>query len=304
MAKNWEKQAAGIASMLVEGLFGARVDESLGILVYHRVAPLVSDLPGSSLTVTPDRFRQQIAGLMDRGYVIRPLREVLRNRALGMPPSPRTVVVTFDDGFASVYTYAWPVLKELKAAATVFLTTAYLDSNNPFPFDIWGNTYRSRLPAEGYRPLTSNECREMAEDGLVELGSHTHTHRAFRGRPTELGEDTQTSVELLQKRFGLKELGFAFPGGRRYLGQWEEDLLAAVKQVPVTCALTTECQPVDWRSDPFGWGRCNVYEWDTVRTLTAKLKGFYSWAPKLQERFSGPRLCGSEPGQGFQDKMD
>ena len=295
--KNWGKQAAGITSMLAERLFGARAGGSLGILVYHRVTPPVSALPVSSLNVTPERFRQQIAGLMDRGYVIRPLREVLRNRALGRPPSPRTVVVTFDDGFASVYAYAWPVLRELKAAATIFLTTAYLDSEKPFPFDSWGNTYRSRLPTEVYRPLSSAECREMSADGLVELGSHTHTHRDFSGRPAELGQDTQTSVELLQKHFALKEVGFAFPGGRRYLGQWEENLLAAVKQVPVTCALTTECRPVDWRSDPFGWGRCNVYQWDRVGTITAKLNGFYRWAPKLQERFFGPKDCSSEFGK-------
>ena len=293
-AEDWARQTAGIISMLAARLFSPRVEGALGMLLYHRVVPQLSDLPGSSLNVTPERLRDQIAGLMDRGYVIRPLREVLQNRALGRPPLPRTVVVTFDDGFASVYAYAWPVLRELQAAATIFLNTAYLDGDEPFPFDGWGNTYRSRLPAEFYRPLTWEECREMAESGLVELGSHTHTHRDFRGRPAELGQDTQTSVELLQTRFGMTTVSFAFPGGRRYLGQSGENLVAALRPLPVTCALTTECQPIDWRSDPFGWGRCNVYQWDTVGTLTAKLNGFHSWAPRLQERFLGSRACGSD----------
>jgi hypothetical protein len=99
-------------------------------------------------------------------------------------------------------------------------------------------------------------------------------------------QDTQTSVDLLGKRFGLKEVSFAFPGGRRYSGHSGEELMAAVKKASVTCALTTDGAPVDWRRDPFGWGRFNVYQWDTAATLRAKLNGCYGWAPKLQERLS------------------
>jgi peptidoglycan/xylan/chitin deacetylase (PgdA/CDA1 family) len=163
-----------------------------------------------------------------------------------------------------------------------------MDSGEPFPFDRWGLAHRQRLPAEYYRPLTSAECREMAQDGLVELGSHTHTHMDFRCRPVELMQDTQTSVNLLRKHFGLEEASFAFPGGRRYSGHSGEELMAAVKKASVTCALTTDAAPVDWRRDPFGWGRFNVYQWDTAATLRAKLNGCYGWAPKLQERLS---LC-------------
>jgi glycosyltransferase involved in cell wall biosynthesis/peptidoglycan/xylan/chitin deacetylase (PgdA/CDA1 family) len=302
-AKALGKRAAGLIAVSVERVFDVRAGERFGILVYHRVAPHDPAFPEPSLNVTPQWFREQIAGLIDRGYVIRPLREVLRNRALGLPPAPRTVVVTFDDGFAAVHAYAWPVLKEFKAPATVFLNTAFMDSGEPFPFDRWGMTHRQRLPVAYYRPLTSTECREMAQDGLIELGSHTHTHMDFRDRPVELMHDTQTSVDILRKRFGLKEVSFAFPGGRSHSGHSGEKLMAAVKRLPVTCALTTDGAPVDWRTDPFGWGRFNVYQWDTAATLTAKLKGCYGWAPRLQEWFSlcrlGPGACASGHGQGF-----
>lgn len=295
MVNNLGKRAAGLIAISVECVFGIRAGELFGILLYHRVVPHNPAFPEPSFNVSPQRFREQIAGLIERGYVIRPLREVLQNRALGLPPSPRTVVITFDDGFAAVHAYAWPILKEFKAPATIFLSTAFIDSEEPFPFDLWGIAHRQRLPAEYYRPLTSAECREMVQDGLVELGSHTHTHIDFRGRPVELMQDTQTSIDLLRKRFGLKEVSFAFPGGRRYSGQSGEELMAAVKKLPVSCALTTEAVPVDWRADPFGWGRFNVYQWDTAITLRAKLNGCYSWAPKLQEWLL---LCrsGQRPG--------
>ena len=142
-AKNWGKRAVGLIALSIERAFNVRVDGLFGILLYHRVAPHVRGVAEPSLNVTPQRFREQIAGLMDRGYVIRPLSEVLRNRKLGLPPPPRTVVVTFDDGFASVYARAWPVLKEFKAPATIFLNTAFMDSGEPFPFDRWGLAHRT-----------------------------------------------------------------------------------------------------------------------------------------------------------------
>jgi glycosyltransferase involved in cell wall biosynthesis/peptidoglycan/xylan/chitin deacetylase (PgdA/CDA1 family) len=286
MGRDGAKRAAGLAAALIERLFDVGDGQRFGILLYHRVAPRVPGLPEPPLNVTPERFREQIGGLIRRGYVITPLREVLRRRASGTPLAPRTVVVTFDDGFASVHAHALPVLREFKAPATVFLNTAYLDSAKPFPFDRWGMAYRHRLPAGHYRPLTSAECQEMARDRLVELGSHTHTHADFRGRPAALLSDTRISVDILRRRFGLAQVSFAFPGGRKYSGHSGEDLMAAVRKVPVTCALTTDGAPVDWRSDPFGWGRFNVYQWDTATTLAAKLKGCYGWAPQLQEGIS------------------
>ena len=306
-AKNGGKRAAGLLAVSIERVFNVRTDGLFGILLYHRVAPHVRGVAEPSFNVTPQRFREQIAGLLERGYVIRPLGEVLQSRASGLAPAPRTVVVTFGDGFASVYAHAWPVLKEFRVPATIFLNTAFMDSGEPFPFDRWGRAHRMRLPVEYYRPLTSSECREMAQDSLVELGSHTHTHLDFRSRPEEIIRDTQISIDLLRERFGLEEASFAFPGGRKYLDQSGERLISAVKKVPVSCALTTDAEPVDWRSDPFGWGRFNVYQWDTATTLKAKLNGCYGWAPKLQEWFSfyrsSPRTCASGNGQDFKEGM-
>jgi peptidoglycan/xylan/chitin deacetylase (PgdA/CDA1 family) len=281
--KKQGKRVAGLIAVWLERGFQAPIDGRFGILLYHCVAPQVRGLTGPSVNVPPQRFRDQLTGLMSRGYVIRPLREILLRRATGSAPPLRTVVVTFDDGFASVYAHAWPVLKELKAPATIFLNTAFLDSKEPFPFDHWGRSHCQRLPAEFYRPLSSAECREMAEDGLIDLGTHTHTHLGAHCTPEEFTLDTLTSVDILKSRFGINDVGFAFPGGRKHLGQARDALMRAVQKARVMCALTTEALPIDWRSDPFGWGRFNVYPWDTVDTLQAKLNGYYSWAPKLQE---------------------
>jgi peptidoglycan/xylan/chitin deacetylase (PgdA/CDA1 family) len=280
------KRLAGRASVGLSSLLGSRAGASLGILVYHRVAAAVPGVPRPALNVTPARFRGQLAGLRARGFQFWPLLRVLEHRARGVPIPPRTVVVTFDDGFASVCTGAWPVLQELHVPATVFVNTAYLDSGEPFPFDDWGKAQRQRVPAEAYRPLSTAQAREMARSGLVELGAHTHTHADFRGRPEEFRQDLQTCVEVLRQRFGLAEVTFAFPFGRRSLGYVSDALLEAARQTGVLCALTTEAVLVEPGSDPFGWGRFNAYDWDSGATLAAKLGGWYGWAPRLQERLA------------------
>jgi hypothetical protein len=122
----------------------------------------------------------------------------------------------------------------------------------------------------------------MAADSLVQLGAHTHTHQDFRGRPRAFGADLQTSIDIVRDRFGVEKMTFAFPFGCPFRGFAGADLVAAARTASIECALTTEAVLVDLQSDPLGWGRLNVFSWDTHRTLTAKLQGWYSWAPKLR----------------------
>src|SRR5262249_44469589 len=146
------------------------------------------------------------------------LARVLEHQRAARPVPSRVFVVTFDDGHESVYRGAWPVLRSLRVPATVFLATAYLDRDEPFPFDDWTARGARGVPAWAWRPLRSEQCREMAADGLVELGAHTHTHADFRGRPVELEQDLARCVDVLADRFGVSLPSFAFPFGVRRLG--------------------------------------------------------------------------------------
>jgi hypothetical protein len=79
---------------------------------------------------------------------------------------------------------------------------------------------------------------------------------------------------------------FAFPFGKPHLGFVSDECAAAIKAAGLVCALNTESDLVDPRSDPFHWGRFNVFPWDTDATLAGKLSGWYSWAPDLRARLS------------------
>lgn len=283
------KRAAGLAAAGLHRVLGSRAAGRAGVLVYHRVADPVPGLPAPTINVPPERFRDQLAGLLARGFVACPLGELLDRHARGEPVPPRTFVVTFDDGYATVYTRAWPVLRELNVPAAVFVNTAFLGGDDPFPFDGWGKAHAAVASPEAYRPLTVAQCREMAAGGLVEIGAHTHTHADFRGRPGEFQRDLRTCVAAVRAWFGAGRVPFAFPFGRKALGYVTDELLTVAREAGVTCALTTEAELIGPGSDPFGWGRFNAYEWDTAATLAGKLGGWYGWAPRLQERMARGR---------------
>ena len=255
---------------------GPRLREAFGILMYHRIAPLAPGVPDPTWNVTPERFRSQLAGLLASGYWAWPLRKVLEFHGRGRPVPRHVFVVTFDDGYDNVFRHAWPVLQELRVPATVFLATACLDSNVPFPCDDWTAAGSDRVPASHWRPLSTAQCRVMSADGLIELGTHTHTHGDFRGRPDELTDDLKTSLHVLRDRFGLTDATFAFPYGTRHLGFSGPELSAAAREAGVLCSLTTEDELVTPQVDPFEWGRFTAEDDDTAATLSAKLDGWYT----------------------------
>ncbi|MGD0898901.1 MAG: polysaccharide deacetylase family protein [Thermoguttaceae bacterium] len=283
-------RAAGRLGAVMNALFGSCAGDRVGILTYHRIALHVPGLLPLLHNVEPARFRRQLEGLLDRGFTVWPLRRIIECGAAAEMPPRGTIAVTFDDGYAAVYRYAWPVLQELQIPATIFLTTGYLDQSEPFPFDAWGVQVQGLAPPDTYRPLTSAECREMQECGLVELAAHTHTHQDFRGRPEVLRQDLQMCEAVLSEQFGVDQPMFAFPFGSPFLGFTEASLVAAVRETGVTCALNAGCELDDPRSDPFDWGRIHVFPWDTGSTLAAKLGGWYSWAPRLYQRLASPLL--------------
>lgn len=249
----------------------------LGILMYHRVVNKVPGQPFPTWNVTPNRFRRQLTGLLRNGFRAWPLRKVLDHRA-NQREIPRNVfVVTFDDAYECVFTRALPVLEELRIPATVFLSTAYIDSPEPFPFDDWPAKGKAGVPTESWRPLSQQQCLALQASGLIELGAHTHTHDDFRGRPQDLQADLQHNLACLQARFGLHNATFAFPFGTKSLGYSGSLLAVAARETGVLCALTTESEIARLTGDVYDWGRFNVEAADTAATLAGKLTGWFNY---------------------------
>jgi peptidoglycan/xylan/chitin deacetylase (PgdA/CDA1 family) len=261
---------------------GRRGQGGVGVLMYHRVAEHPSGVDLPTFNVTPAMFRRQIAGLLEHGCQPWPLRRLIEEPS-EVPRSGRIFAVTFDDGYESVFRNAVPILRELNVPATIFLPTAYIDGNRRFPFDNWSMAGSDLVPADTWRPMTTNQCREAAADGLIEFGGHTHTHRDLSRDPAEFLRDLRRNVAWLRSMLGVERPTFSFPFGRT-----TSELMEAARRSGVICALTTAGTLVDLNQSPFGWGRFNVDAWDTAETLMIKMSNWYSWASRMRRRIAPP----------------
>ncbi len=259
--------------------------------MYHRIAEPVRGIPAPTFSVSPTRFRQQLTGLLERGYramALSQLLELHHNKAM-VPP--KRFVVTFDDGYENILTQALPVLEELQIPATLFTATAYIGAADPFPFDDWQHAGTRRMRTDTWRPLGRKQMERLLKTDLIEVGSHTHTHADFRGQPEMLQADLQQSAACLQEWFGIEHPLFAFPYGSRHLGYCGGELSAAARDAGMRCAMTTEPERITATCDPFDWGRFAVEAYDTPASLEAKLAGWYyppvAMMRKLKQRLTG-----------------
>jgi glycosyltransferase involved in cell wall biosynthesis/peptidoglycan/xylan/chitin deacetylase (PgdA/CDA1 family) len=278
-ARRIAKRAAVSVGSGLNRMSTSRAGRRFGILMYHRIADAVPGIAPPTWNTPPADFRAQLTGLLERGFEAWPLARAIEEHRRGVVVPAGVFVVTFDDGYESVYRHAWPILKELNVPATVFLPTAYVDSPAAMPFDDWSGAGWQQAPAVAWRHLTTSQCREISADGLVELGAHTHTHQDFCGRPEEFAHDLALNVETLASRFGLRSASFAFPFGRA-----TPRMMRIVRDAGLSCALTTVETLIDSRDAPFGWGRFAVEPWDNAATLAGRLNGWCDWATTLRNR--------------------
>jgi peptidoglycan/xylan/chitin deacetylase (PgdA/CDA1 family) len=146
--------------------------DRLCVLNYHRILtqpdPLFVDEP------TVETFRWQMR-LLARYFNVLSLPEAVAGLITGRLPA-RAVCITFDDGYRSIHDLAMPVLNEFGLPATVFVSTAYLDSGT-----MWNETIADavrRLPGGavdlsgtgiGTRELRTGDDRRKV---LYELTAH------------------------------------------------------------------------------------------------------------------------------------
>lgn len=274
-------------------IFGRLATSTFGVLTYHRIterrcASRDGRATEPSINVSPEQFRKQLLGLKEKGFQFCSLADVIEasskwSRQGGSFPE-RLVAVTFDDIYDNVFHNAWPVLKEFKIPATVFISTAFLDSIEPFPFDHWAKQFLTDVPRRDWLPIQSKNLEQMLDSDLIDVGAHTHTHQDFRTRPHDFARDLNVGIEQLQNRFCEGELPFAFPYGIPRLGFANQQLMEHVRDAELTCGLTTGSHTNACDCSPFGWGRFHVFEHDTAASLSAKLDGYYQWLPAVKNK--------------------
>ncbi len=168
----------------------------VAILMYHSIAH-----NRHFFTVTPEEFRWQMTYLKTNGYHVVPLADVVEGLAAGRALAPKSVVLTFDDGYEDNFTNALPVLQEFGFPATVFVS-----------IDFIGTTRNVRdVPL---RHLSRPQIMEMQSSGLIDLEPHGLSHQKLSAiAPDEAEREMQESQAMLGALLGSSCKLFAYPYG-------------------------------------------------------------------------------------------
>lgn len=157
------------------------------VLLYHRVADLDTD--PFSLSVTPDNFSEQMKVLRKvcNPISLRELSEGLRNQRI----KRRSVVVSFDDGYADNLHNAKPILERYEIPAVVFVIAGSVGAQNEFWWDELDRILLQpgSLPPELAFRLNGTETRWKLGPSAVEYSEATYREHAawYYGKtaPTE-----------------------------------------------------------------------------------------------------------------------
>lgn len=170
------------------------------IITYHSIAD--GDSP---LRVPPAFFVEQMVWLKEHVNVV-PLSAVVAELATGRGAFlPRSVVLTFDDGFLDFSMHAAPVLRRLALPATVFIPTGYCGRANDWPGQAkWVQP----------QPLMDwADIRELAAQG-ISFGAHGRSHCLLTEVPETVAEDEiQLSRREIEEHIGRPITHFCYPYG-------------------------------------------------------------------------------------------
>ena len=159
------------------------------VIMYHDIRPD----PHNYMDVTVKDFAAQLDWLKQNGWKTLSIDEFIEITKFGKAFPKKSVLLTFDDGYKGVYTYAIPELKKRDMKATFFILVNFLDV------------------LEGDYPYLTTE---LANDPLFSIGSHTLTHPYLnlldeKEKVKEIAE----SKKFLEEIVGREVKSFAYPTG-------------------------------------------------------------------------------------------
>jgi peptidoglycan/xylan/chitin deacetylase (PgdA/CDA1 family) len=163
MSKHWIKK-----SLLASGamsLAGKLKGSGVAILMYHSVMddPLRESQTLGRIVHSTDVFAGQME-LLAREYVPVTLDEVLAAVANGNPVRPRSVVVTFDDGYADNHDIAMPILNRVGVPATFYITVDCVETGAlPWPSRLRHAFYTTKNISWNDSDKTSWPLADMAQ---------------------------------------------------------------------------------------------------------------------------------------------
>jgi peptidoglycan/xylan/chitin deacetylase (PgdA/CDA1 family) len=195
---------------------------SIPVLMYHDVSHLTDEIE----TVLPPRFAAQMEWLYDAGYQTIFFGEI---DTLDAERAQRSVIITFDDGYASFMDYAFPLFQDYGFKSTI---------------NVIGDCMGGFVAGDDPR-LSWDECRFLIKSGIVEIGCHTYglhywygnkaRSEAIREFNKKLEQDLVMFQEVIIRELGRPAKTLAWP-----YGMHDQNSIKIAKKVGFSFILNSE----------------------------------------------------------------
>ena len=206
------KQALMICSLILSMLAAGGVQTTFAqenegvtyasVIMYHRFGE--NRYPSTNTTI--EQLESHIAYLQEGGFTIMALPEIIEHFQSGRTVPDRTVAISIDDAYLSVYEEGWPRFRDAGFPITLFVATGPIDRN-----------------LRGY--MSWDQLRELQAAG-VSIGSQTNSHpHMHRISIDAVKEELSSSNQRFIDELGLRPELFAYP-----YGEYNLEVIEAVKE--------------------------------------------------------------------------
>jgi peptidoglycan/xylan/chitin deacetylase (PgdA/CDA1 family) len=275
---------AKFVTQLVWKYMGERREtrNAIPVLCYHRVLPELVEGEDPVYSVTPQQFESQMAFLAKQGFQSLSLSEFYE-MAQGRRMIPRrAVLITFDDGFADVYSCAWPIARRYGFKLNLFLCTGLICGLRPTIYSALSPeaSRHQHLWPDLWRSLTWEEIREMAASNL-EIGFHSHSHTQLSAlSQDELKHDLAIGLSLCEHAIGHRPRYFALPEGT--YESYNNKVLEVIQRYGAELIFTTRLGRTRLGGACNFISRIVIHQEDDLSTFERKLFGAYDWLGNLR----------------------
>lgn len=188
---------------------------SIPILFYHHVEPIAEAqrLGHAQFTVDSELFDKQMGYLKEKGYMTVPVDTIVEGITNKKMFHPKTVALTFDDGYADMYTSAYPILKKYGFVGNFAIPTGLLEK-------------------PGY--MSWEQISEIARDPAMRIYNHTYSHSDLIKKSSQTELEISSAQNDIQNRLGLRSNIFFYP-----YGTFNQAIITSLRSKGYVAALST-----------------------------------------------------------------
>lgn len=182
----------------------------LVILMYHQIEKESRE----DLTVSLKNIEEQFKYLSTKKYTSKFFSDI-------HTLTPKSIIITFDDGYKNNYTYLPELLKKYNLKATIFIPTEF----------IWAGYKDNEM-------MTFKDIRNL-DKNYFEIALHSHSHQNFRNSTADfIAHDLKENMQILDREGITYSKVLAYPYGKYTKGNPEKSVIFSVfKKLGITYAV-------------------------------------------------------------------